>query len=331
MANRRDAILNGVARASDLHHQLGMRDALAAGDAAIDVLGAVQRLGLFLMFRPLDGLLGAYVPTKSLSGMLVTTKRDLHVQRFTAAHELGHHVLQHRTLSLDVHVGFVGRGEASKYDLQEVEADAFAAEFLLPKWLMAAHLRRQGWGARHLQQPDYVYQLSLRLGASYSATCWALLSQDFLNRRAVEQLLDVEPKVSKQRAVPDVTPDDWRLDVWLVSEKDRGAHILGSPNDLIVLALDEHIAGGYCWDVDGVVRAGLTVEKDGRVTGDQKRLGGSVQRRLILQGEGKRHLHLEERRPWDVSQPIRNSFDIELALVGKEPEGIPRSGRVLAA
>ncbi len=97
------------------------------------MIGAVQKLGLFLMFRPLDGLLGAYVPIRALSGMLVTTKRDLHVQRFTAAHELGHHLLEHRTLSLDTVVGFVGRGEASKHDPQEVEADAFAAEFLLPE------------------------------------------------------------------------------------------------------------------------------------------------------------------------------------------------------
>jgi len=33
--------------------------------------------------------------------MLLTTKRSLHIQRFTAAHELGHHVLGHRAMSLD--------------------------------------------------------------------------------------------------------------------------------------------------------------------------------------------------------------------------------------
>jgi Zn-dependent peptidase ImmA (M78 family) len=331
MVSRRDAILTGVARATDLHERLGMRAALAAGEGAIDVLGAVQKLGLFVMFRPLDGLLGAYVPTRALSGMLVTTKRDLHVQRFTAAHELGHHLLEHKTLSLDTVVGFVGRGETSKHDLQEIEADAFAAEFLLPKWLIVAHLRRQKWGRQHLTQPDSVYQLSLRLGASYSATCWALLTQDFLDRTAVKQLLGVEPKAAKQRALPDIKPDDWYRDVWVVSEKDRGAHILGSPNDLIVLALDEHVTGGYSWDADGVTRAGMKLEKDGRVSDAGSRLGGSVQRRMVMQGEGNKHLHLEERRAWDASQPSLNTFEIDLALVGREPEGIPRSGRLLAA
>ena len=331
MATRRDAILNGVARASELHAKLGVRDTLAAGDGPIDVLGAVQKLGLFAMFRPLDGILGAYVPTRSLSGMLVSTKRDLHVQRFTAAHELGHHILEHKVLSLDKVVGFVGRGEASGHGLQEVEADAFAAEFLLPKWLIAAHLRRHHWGRQHLVLPDVVYQLSLRLGTSYSATCWALLSQSFLDRGTVDKLLLTEPRTTKQRAVPDITPDDWHRDVWVVSEEDRGTHILGSPNDLIVVALEEHVAGGYSWDAEGVIKAGMKIEKDGRVTPDSQRIGGKVQRRLVMHGEGTRRLHLEERRAWDPAQPSLSTFDIELALVGKEPEGIPRSGRLIAA
>ncbi len=331
MVSRRDAILTGVARATDLHERLGVRDELAAGDRAVDVLGAVQRLGLFLMFRPLDGLLGAYVPTRALSGILVTTKRDLHVQRFTAAHELGHHILEHKVLSLDAVVGFVGRGETSKHDHQEIEADAFAAEFLLPKWLIAAHLLRQNWGRSHLQQPDFVYQLSLRLGTSYSATCWALLSQRFLDRETVMRLLSVEPKVAKQRAVPDMKPENWHRDVWLVSEKDRGAHILGSPDDLIVLELDENVASGYTWDAKAIALAGMSLEQDDRFTANEDRLGGRVQRRLVLQGEGHKRLFLEERRAWDVSQQSRNTFEIELALVGREPEGIPRSGRVLAA
>jgi len=346
MVSRRDAILTGVARASDLHDRLGMRAALINGEGAIDVIGAVQKLGLFIMFRPLDGLLGAYVPTHALSGMLVTTNRDLHVQRFTAAHELGHHVLEHKALSLDATigfvgrdreskyeatVGFVGRGEASKDDLQEIEADSFAAEFLLPKWLIAAHLRRKKWGIQHLRQADLVYQLSLRLGASYTATCYALLSQNFLNYRDVNRLLTVEPKSAKQRAVPEAHPENWHRDVWVVSETDRGSRILGSPNDLIVVELDEHVSGGYSWDAEGVTKAGMRLEHDKRISPPGNAIGGRIQRRMVVQGEGEKHLRLEERRAWAPAQPSLNTFDIDLTLVGREPEGIPRSGRVLAA
>ncbi|HAE55166.1 ImmA/IrrE family metallo-endopeptidase [Parvibaculum sp.] len=331
MTSKRDAILNGVARASELHTQLGVREALASGTDSVDVFGAAQRLGLFIMFRPLDGLLGAYVPTRALCGMLVTTQRDLHVQRFTAAHELGHHMLEHRTLSLDNDVGFVGRGEEAKHDLQEVEADAFAAEFLLPRWLIVAHLNRQRWGREHVRKPDIVYQLSLRLGASYAATCWALFSQKLIDRGTVEHLRSVEPKEAKQRAVPDVHPENWHRDVWVISDKDRGTRVLGAPNDLIVLALDEHTAAGYSWDADGLTQAGMTIERDDRVAVDDKRIGGRVQRRLVVRGSGETHLHLEERRLWEKNETGRSSFDIDLTLVGREPAGIPRAGRVLAA
>ena len=52
---------------------------------------AIKAFKITVLFRPLEGLLGAYVPTPNSAGMLVTTQRDHHVQRFTAAHELGHH------------------------------------------------------------------------------------------------------------------------------------------------------------------------------------------------------------------------------------------------
>lgn len=331
MTTRREAILSGIARAAELHSTLGLRDALTDGDRPIDVIKSIQRLGLFIMFRPLDGLLGAYVPTRALSGMLITTRRDMHVQRFTAAHELGHHVLEHKTLSLDKEVGFVGRGESSGHDLQEVEADSFAAEFMLPKWLIAAHLRRQKWGRADLSRSDIVYQLSLRLGASYTATCWALLSHDILDRRTVEKLVDAQPRAVKRRAVPGLSHDHWHRDVWVLSERDRGTHVLGNPDDYLVIALEEHVAGGYSWDTEGVDRAGLKLEKDERADHSTGAMGASVQRRLVLQGTGTGHLTLEERRAWDKSQPSINTFDIDLALVGREPEGIPRAGRLLAA
>jgi hypothetical protein len=56
-----------------------------------------------------------------------------------------------------------------------------------------------------------------------------------------------------------------------------------------------------------------------------------VRRRLVIHGEGARHLHLEERRAWDTSHPTRTTFDIDLVLNGREPIGLPRIGRRLAA
>jgi Zn-dependent peptidase ImmA (M78 family)/predicted secreted protein len=327
---RRDAILNGTARAAELHAQLGLRKQLRDGDRPLDVFAVVRELGVVVLFRKLDSLLGAYIPGATTPGMLLTTQRNLHIQRFTAAHELGHHALGHKAVSLDKDVGFVGRGESSGHESQELEADAFASAFLLPDWLLVAHARRHHWGKHELTNPDIVYQLSLRLGASYAATCWALADQ-IIDRSTAERLAATAPKKSKQRAIPGVQLENWHPDVWELSLHDRGVHLLGNPDDLLVLDLEEHVASGYTWDTSAVATAGLKIEKDERREGNDEAIGAPVTRRLVVQGPAQGRLRLEEKRPWDSRQQSLNSFELDLSLLGPEAEGLPRAARPLAA
>jgi Zn-dependent peptidase ImmA (M78 family) len=331
MTTRREAILNGTARAAELHAELKLRDRLLAGDRPVDVLGAVRALDVFVLFKPLESLLGAYLPkTGQTPAMLLTTKRSLHIQRFTAAHELGHHVLGHRAMSLDKDVGFVARGDQSGHDIQELEADAFASAFMLPDWLVVAHARRHKWSKRDLVIPDTVYQLSLRLGASYAATCWALHQARIVNRDTARRLADTQPKQSKQRAIPGITPESWHADVWQLSEHDGGVQVLGNPDDLLVLALKEHPGSGYTWDTSGVGPAGLKIEKDERQDSDDELIGGPITRKLIVQGAAHGRLRLEEKRSFD-RQASLNSFELDLTLLGPEKEGLPRAERPIAA
>ena len=299
----------------------------------MDVFAAIETLKITVLFRPLEGLLGAYVPTPNSAGMLVTTQRDHHVQRFTAAHELGHHVMKHRTVSLDINVGYVGRGEKTGHAEQELEADSFAAEFLLPKWLIAAHARRQGWGNAELRRAEVIYQLSLRLAASYSSTCWALASADFLTQAQARALAERPPKESKQQAMSGVVPSSWHVDVWLLSDRDKGAQLVGSPHDYLVLNLQEHLAGGYEWDIEPVPPNGLEIRTDKREEAGDDLIGGTVTRHLIVQGSGptRTKLRLEERRPWEGANSSINSMEFNLALLGKEPIGLLRAERLMAA
>ena len=332
MANR-DAILTGITRATELHHALGIRDRLMDGSRPMDVFAAIEALKITVLFRPLEGLLGAYVPTPNSAGMLVTTQRDHHVQRFTAAHELGHHVLEHRTVSLDINIGYVGRGEKTGYDQQELEADSFAAEFLLPKWLIVAHARRQGWGRAELERPEVIYQLSLRLAASYSATCWALASANILTHAQAQMLAARAPKKSKQQAMSDVVPTSWHSDVWLLSDRDKGAQLVGGPDDFLVLNLEEHLAGGYEWDIEPVPSDGLEFRKDSRIDGGDELIGGTVTRHVVVQGSRptRTKLRLKECRPWEGGDGAINSMEFNLALLGKEPIGLLRAERLMAA
>ena len=97
MKDRRIAILEGAKAAAKLHHKFGSRPYIDNHRGNVDVFGTIVKEHIPLMFRPLDGLLGLYLPDP---GILVTTQRGLSIQRWTAAHELGHATIHHEA-SLD--------------------------------------------------------------------------------------------------------------------------------------------------------------------------------------------------------------------------------------
>src|SRR5262249_3555050 len=150
-----------------------------------------------VMFRPLKNLLGAYIDDPG-QGVMVTTQRQLPVQRFTAAHELGHAALGHEA-SFDeeeilTRALFVT--EAS-YDPREIQANAFATDLLTPDWLIVHHMKRQGWTPQNVTDPTIVYQLALRMGSSYAATCYALAESKGIDQETRERLLKVKPRTIK--------------------------------------------------------------------------------------------------------------------------------------
>ncbi|WP_420636608.1 ImmA/IrrE family metallo-endopeptidase [Candidatus Palauibacter sp.] len=160
MARRKD-ILNAVYEAERLHKEFDSRARADAGEGRIDVFAMLVERDIPVMFQPLKNLLGAFVDTPD-EGIMVTSQRPLPVQRFTAAHELGHSTLGHEA-SFDgeevlTRALFSGEG---LYDRREIQANAFATQLLTPSWLLAHHMRRQGWTRDNLTDPVVVYQLSL--------------------------------------------------------------------------------------------------------------------------------------------------------------------------
>lgn len=178
MADMRTPRMRAVQAADRLHAEFDTETYTDGAQGRIDVFGMLARRGLPVLFRPLDKLLGAYL-NEDAPGVILTTRRQLPVQRWTAAHELGHAVLKHRTSTDGKEVlarsPFVNQ-DSTQYDLQEIQANAFASQLVTPDWLLSKHVRRQGWTPADLVRPEVVYQLSLRLGASYAATCHALVN-----------------------------------------------------------------------------------------------------------------------------------------------------------
>jgi predicted secreted protein len=324
----RDAILLGTRGAVETHTAFRVRQRIEEHGGAVDVFSAIEDLGVSLLFRPLDGLLGACIRLADVgAGIIVTTRRDLHMQRFTAAHELGHFVLEHEG-SLDREIGFPG--QTSNRDLKEVAADAFAAEFLMPKWLFIHHAKRHGWTTKHLHDPLVVYQLSLRMAVSYDATCLGLLAHKILNAGVVDGLRGVAPKKSKQRLLQGVDLDDSWADVWLLDEGDDGEVIEAGPRDLFVASLTEHGGSGYLWDTAPATQAGFVLVEDRAVDGeDPDAVGAPSRRRLVLKAPnaGVHRLHLLERRPWEKIGSALHAVAVQVSTFGAEEEGLPRRAR----
>jgi Zn-dependent peptidase ImmA (M78 family)/predicted secreted protein len=335
MVDSRAAILTGAKAAHNLHRDLGIRDQIErSGGERVDVFGAIAKLGATLMFQPLDKLLGAYLPGEEL-GVLITTKRPLPVQRFTGAHELGHLYMRHEPSLDDENIlRRAPFSTAGRINRQEREADAFASMFLSPGWLLASILKRQSWSARSLCDPRYVYQTSLRLGTSYSATCYSLERHKVINRSQREQLINIEPKKIKQHLLEGYEPPDWRSDVWVLTERDEGTLIEGGRNDLFVVRLRENSGAGYLWNFDQLRDAGFALVNDDREKGSGQAIGGVLTRKVTARSEDRvqGQVILREARPWMAEDPL-HEFLFRYDLRGPETPGMwePELRRVLQA
>ena len=322
MADARRAILTGTYEASRTHEALGSRKRWERDGGRIDVFDAIDHFGLPLMFQPMEGLLGAYLVRPS-PGVLINTRRPLAVRRYTAAHELGHYRLNHEpSLDGEDMIGrtpFAGR---LGYDAKEAEADAFAIAFLLPIWLVSGQMKRHGWAASSMREPSNVYQLALRSGVSYEATCYALKNHKVIDADTCSALVEVKPKAIKQSIVPELQPSSWHLDVWHLDAGDDGLFVEVAPGDVLDVTLLEHSGGGYLWDVGGITKSDLELVGDQREPmGPQGTVGGHVTRRLTARAKapGVGSVRFVERRPWEVGEaPLASyQFSYDISEVGR--------------
>ena len=322
---RRDAILDAVVEADRLHKEFATQARAERGEGRIDVFGMLVRRDIPVMVRPLRGLLGAYIDNPD-RGVIVTSQRPLPVQRFTAAHELGHAALGHEA-SLDEEdiltgAPFVTDGGP---DLQEVQANAFASQLLTPSWLIVQHMKRQGWTRDRLTDPLVVYQLALRMGSSFAATCYALSESKGIDKPTCERLLKIKPKAIKQSLAKPYVPQNWYGDVWLVTERDHGLVLEGSRTDLVVLKFQEHASSGYIWQLGTLAEAGFAIVNDGRAaSGGKAHIGGIVFRTVIAEPQdgASGHVCLREVRPWQGAGEPLQSLELDVNLSGPVPAGL---------
>lgn len=331
MTSWREAVLQGTKEAARLHRELDLESKLEQTPGSVDVFAAIVQLNIPLLFEPLQGLLGAYLPGP-FPGILVSTERNLAIQRFTGAHELGHAYMKHDG-SLDDQ-SMVERAPfgSHAYEPNEAAADAFAASFLVPRWLLEIHAGRHHWNAHSLLDPVTAYQMSLRVGASYDATCRSLKHHGIIDGRGLEKLLEVQPKKIKQGILDGYKLETWHPDVWVLSESDGGTRIQGGPKDIFVLRLRENSGSGYLWNLEDLEAAGFAIVTDTRrIPNEDQQIGGVVDRVLTarLNEQDRGHsgrISLNQIRPWAKSDEPAGNLTLIYDLFGKET-GLPRVRR----
>ena len=292
---------------------------------SFDVIGAVAARTIPLLFRPLDKLWGAFITVNEEErGILVTTKLGLPAQRFTLAHELGHMLLGHRT-SLDRTVEFAGRYAPASRPAQEAAADAFASELLAPKRLLLASARRHGWTRGELHRPATIYQLSLRLGIGFQATCWALVTAGTLTRNEAAQLQATSVEELKRALAPTRSITDSRVDVWALTEADSETFLEAGSDDLFAVHVQDHSSAGYVWRLAG---ANAETEIVGELPPSPERPYGARSGRVLyvrFRAPGVHRLIFEHVRPWSRATLAR--IEIEIDGHGRERGGWARRTR----
>ena len=133
-----------------------------------DLLEAVEEKGgahAVVLDLP-DGVAGAYVAKPDCPLLFVNGRQAISRQRFTLAHEFGHHRMGHSSV-VDEQAAISGYTR----DPKEVCANAFAAEFLMPRDAVSA------WGREHVRGAvtlEDVLLLAYEYGVSAQAARYAL-------------------------------------------------------------------------------------------------------------------------------------------------------------
>lgn len=132
----------------------------------IDIFKMLTDFGIFYEFRELDKLEGAYSPdsTDYPAAVVINKKRPFQRQRFTAAHELCHHL---KDYSSQIMCPFGRTDPIERY------ADSFAAELLMPTAYFIDEAKKLAKSNGYVD-PEDAFSLCHIFGTSYQAVIYRL-------------------------------------------------------------------------------------------------------------------------------------------------------------
>jgi Zn-dependent peptidase ImmA (M78 family)/transcriptional regulator with XRE-family HTH domain len=181
---------HGADAAAALRQHLGYQ----ANQVGMDVFGDLRRIGLHVFRRQLanSDVSGLFIRHPQAGPcVLVNYSEDVYRQRFTAAHEGGHAILDD---GKDVNVSFT---TWDKNDLSEVRANTFASHYLMPHEFLRGIPNPHQWSAQK------ALKWASDLKVSTTALSFAL--------REAKLIDDATAKALREVAVPADTKADAEL------------------------------------------------------------------------------------------------------------------------
>lgn len=268
-------------------------------DSPVDVFSAIRRAGLWVVFNEFDNLLGA-MSREGVGGIMVNSARPLGLQRYTAAHELGHWYLHNDDVVWDTDEEMM-RGNS----FPEVAAQEFAAHFLMPRRLVNHTLRKLGVDHGGQIDPVTAYSLGRNLGVSYEATLRQLQNINAITFAERVELAKATP-ASIKASLAGGRQVDRNAAVWApsLSEMEQLEVTVG---DEVAISLPENRTTGYRWNAPKT-DAPLSLVQDEFISGDAQQIGASGRHNLIFRAEAEgvwQQPLLLQRKTREPSRPSR--------------------------
>ena len=131
----------------------------------LDIPELVKLLGIIMKFEPMKGDDSGSLRKDKKTGiwhMVVNSLHHPHRQRFTIAHEIGHHVKHGAFADEFIDTTFFRNDESNK---QEAEANAFAAELLMPTNKFNAFINAGNTQVEDISKHFLVSSMAVRIRA----------------------------------------------------------------------------------------------------------------------------------------------------------------------
>jgi Zn-dependent peptidase ImmA (M78 family) len=189
-------------------------------DAPCDVYELIAQHGIDLRFMRVSSLEGLYLVEGESAQINVCGLRPSGLQRFSAAHELGHHVFGHGA-RIDQESDY---RQFFSYPQEETLVEVFARFLLMPPRAVRTGFRNIGSVLGYLQ-PEDIFRVACWLGVGYSTLLNQMrFSLKMLAKDHFDRLSKAKPQQIKALLDPDHGHYGYE-DLWPVHHSWRGLRL----------------------------------------------------------------------------------------------------------